>query len=318
MISWEATTTKRRACSRKQPRKLRMEPLEQRALMAVTLSLSGSILSVIGDARHDIVELYETPSSTPRSFDSVVADSLQVSWRDDLGRSGSQTYDTASLTKIVFRGKQGNDVFKNVNNPNGLTVFTVAPSGEQEFQSILPVIEAYGGAGNDQIWGGPKADLLHGKHGNDTLYGGDGGDSLYGGDGADTLFGGAGTNLLNGGIGPDTLNGGSDVDFLDGGKGRDTLSGGAGNDTYIFNNQAAGGGSLGRDTINESTSTASGTDLLYFGGLLGNVMNRGVRVDLASTATQTVNEFLTLKLSSGAAIENVSGTPITTRFGAIN
>jgi len=73
-------------------------------------------LNITGNARHDSVSLYEMASDSVTS----VADKLRGSWTDDLGQKGSQTYNTASLTKIVFRGNGGNDTFKNVSNPQGL------------------------------------------------------------------------------------------------------------------------------------------------------------------------------------------------------
>ncbi len=184
---------------------------------------------------------------------------------------------------LYFGGLLGNVMNRGVN-------VDLASTATQTINEFL-TLKLSSGAAIENVSGTPH---------NDTIRGNELSNSLFGYDGNDALSGRAGDDTLSGGRGNDTF---------DGGQGNDTLSGGAGNDTYFFNNEAAGGGSLGRDTINESTSTGSGTDLLYFGGLLGNVMNRGVRVDLASTATQTVNEFLTLKLSSGAAIENVSGTP---------
>lgn len=245
-------------------RVLRLEPLERREVMSVSLALSGSVLNIVGDARNDTVELYELPSSPTYP----VADLLLVAWKDDLGNGGSGAFAAAGLTKIVFQGNAGNDVLKNVYNPGGAPTFVnpyYSPSVPM-LTSLLPAIEAHGGAGNDVLYGGPK------------------GDWLYGEDGIDNLFGNYGNDLL------------------DGGRHDDVLAGGAGDDRYDFNNLAAGGGSLGFDTVNEAVN--AGTDTLYFFGQ----MNRAVNVNLGTTSPWAVNEFLTLKLSGTAVIENVEGT----------
>jgi Ca2+-binding RTX toxin-like protein len=265
--------TKRRKHSAKQTRRLALEPLEDRFQMAVTLELAGSVLYITGDGQNDTVSVYEKAS---QSY-SDVADGLQVYWRDDRGQSSSQTYNTASLTKVVFRGNGGNDTFKNVTNPDGLPLFKI-PSPQKSttlskvvptrtLQSILPVIEAYGGPGNDELWGGPNNDWLQGDGGNDTLYGGNGRDDLYGGykpgplvlpspsftfdtllqvstwetsyrtsDGVRLTLAATiessydGTDTLYGGNGADNLYGGTEADTLFGGRGADTLHGGPGSD----------------------------------------------------------------------------------------
>lgn len=69
----------------------------------------------------------------------------------------------------------GNDVFRNVYNPNGSSLFvaTFTPIGysrpiTQRLQSILPPIEAHGGSGHDELWGGPNGDWLYGSDWWDT------------------------------------------------------------------------------------------------------------------------------------------------------
>jgi hypothetical protein len=229
---------------RKNNPRLQLESLEDRVVPAVTLQQSGSTLYITGDARSDTVQLYELPYN----YYSTIADRLIVSWRDDWGRSGSGNYLAPALSKIVFQGNAGNDVFANVFNPGGAQVFACPYSLYGIAQSMLPVIEGHGGAGHDQITGGPRNDHLYGDAGNDTL------------------------------------------------------NGGYGNDRYAFDNKVVGGGSLGTDTINEAAN--NGTDRLDF----FSHMNRAVNVNLGTTATQNVNQFLNLKLANASAIENVSGT----------
>jgi hypothetical protein len=225
----------------------------------------------MGDAQtitaNDTVRLLELRSNPYVQ----TADLLQVIWQDNLGKSGSATYGTSALSKIVFNGKGGDDQLLNMFNPAGAPVFYHPAYGTLVY-SMLPTIEAHGGPGNDTLYGGRYHDQLFGDDGNDSLYGGDGND------------------------------------HLEGGRDTDALYGGAGDDTYDFGNTYLGGGSLGYDTIYESSN--SGTDALnfYYGNMNG-WMNRGVNLNLGTTASQVVNEFLTLKLSDAAGVENVFGTP---------
>ncbi|KGF73231.1 hypothetical protein DO97_01155 [Neosynechococcus sphagnicola sy1] len=157
------------------------------------------------------------------------------------------------------------------------------------------------GSGNDTLSGGAGNDQLFGNDGNDTLYGGDAADTA--GSGNDTLSGGAGNDQLFGNDGDDTLYGGDAADTA--GSGNDTLSGGAGNDLlfgndgndiYRFDTDVA----LGSDTITDS----SGTDLLDF----SETTTQAITVNLETTgSSQTINGNLTLTLSSGTQIENVTG-----------
>ena len=106
----------------------------------------------------------------------------------------------------------------------------------------------------------------------------------------DTLIGNALANALMGGGGDDILNGAG---------GNDILTGGQGNDSYVF----SGSSSLGFESIFETAG--QGTDTLDFSGLSGGL---GVSVNIAMTATQTLNSSLTILLSDPAAIDNVIGT----------
>ena len=69
----------------------------------------------------------------------------------------------------------------------------------------------------------------------------------------------------------------------------------AGNDTFRFDTDLA----LGSDTIDES---GGGVDTLDFSA----TTTRAVAIDLSNPAAQVVNAGLTLTLSSGATVENVT------------
>jgi hypothetical protein len=245
--------------------------------MSVKFVLSEAVLNITGTDADDKVELHEMRSNPA----SPVADLLQFSWKDNQGKSGKWGCKAAALSKIVFQGNGGDDVLRNVSNPTGSPTF--AAPGVRKVISMLPSIEAHGGAGDDTLYGGPKGDFLYGDEGDDKLYGGAGDDNLYGGANNDTLRGDAGD---------------------------DKLYGGAGDDFYDFGNSYLGGGSLGFDRIYESStdpSTARSADWLRFGGIEG-CMSRAVDVNLGIIVKQRVNDFLTLQLSDAAGIENVEGT----------
>lgn len=168
-------------------RRLMLEPLEDRRVMAVSLGLSGTVLNITGDDANDTVTFYELP--TPVNQVWAQANSLVVGWQDDQGKSGGASFWAPMLTKIVFNGNGGSDVLQNATNPSGLAVFAF---NWPMVISFLPPIEAHGGAGKDTLYGGPKGDALHGDDGDDTLCGNGGSDTLIGGRDNDTLVGGSG------------------------------------------------------------------------------------------------------------------------------
>jgi len=98
-----------------------------------------------------------------------------------------------NVVRIEYSGGDGNDIFINLSSKKA---------------------HALGGGGNDRLIAGNQGDILEGGDGNDILIGGNGNDTLIGGDGNDVLLGGAGNDILIGGMG---------ADYLDGGKGDDLL-----------------------------------------------------------------------------------------------
>ena len=112
----------------------------------------------------------------------------------------------------------------------------------------VTIENAFGGAGNDEIWGNAAGNRLTGGNGLDLLEGLDGADRLEGGAGMDTLVGATGMDFLDGGIGDDEMHGGSAEDTLSGAAGMDSLYGGSGNDLYIIDSSDViedGGGDSG-------------------------------------------------------------------------
>jgi Ca2+-binding RTX toxin-like protein len=99
----------------------------------------------------------------------------------------AQTFNPASVQKVVFYGLGNDDKFTNE---------TSKPS------------YASGGSGNDELTGGSGIDELHGNGEDDELFGRGGNDSVFGGSGSDLLVGGTGSDYLHakdGNAGNDTL-----------------------------------------------------------------------------------------------------------------
>jgi Ca2+-binding RTX toxin-like protein len=111
-----------------------------------------------------------------------------------------------------------------------------------------------------------------------------------------TLSSGTTIENVNGGALGDILTGNALNNTITGMGGNDTMTGGAGNDTFRFDTDNA----LGSDTINES---GGGVDTLDFSATTTTFVN----IDLGNAAAQVVNAGLTLTLSAGNTIENVTG-----------
>jgi Ca2+-binding RTX toxin-like protein len=263
---------RRRNTSRFRPR---VEALEDRAIPAVSLLLTGTELSITGDARADTVTLHEM-ALVPGYYGTS---HLSVVWSDDLGRSGSGSYFLPALTKIEFRGNGRNDSLSNATNPDGLAVISnpyvgiQPPSLMPQFlvvPSMMPPVEAYGDAGNDDVRpGSSRASVIDGGNGADSLYGGAGNDNLRGGlendflqgnGGEDTLGGSYGDDTLHGNGGDDTLYGNDGNDILFAGEDNDYLSGGDGDDDM---NGGGGDDNLKGDDDDDELHGNSGNDRLF-------------------------------------------------------
>ncbi len=129
-------------------------------------------------------------------------------------------------------------------------------------------------------------------------------ENVTGGSGDDILTGNILNNAIIGGPGDDTLVGAAGIDTLTGGAGDDLLDGGLGSDTYNFDADPVSGlvSALGSDTVVELEN--GGTDWLSFSA----TTTVGIVVDLSMTSLQVVNSNLSLTLTRGDSIENVSGT----------
>jgi Ca2+-binding RTX toxin-like protein len=206
----------RRVQQEQRRRQLSCEFLEQRQVMAATLtaSLVGTELRIEGTPRNDDILV-----SQSRGFYTI--------------RGLSQRFAVGTVSSITVLGLEGNDRL-------------TAPSRLAAGTNLTVTLD--GGPGRDTLTGSPAADLLRGGEGNDSLTGGDGNDQLFGDAGTDRLIGGNGNDVLDGGADADSLSGDAGDDLLLGGGGDDAISGGSGNDRYQFNADE----SLGTDTLTES------------------------------------------------------------------
>ncbi len=209
---WFSGGKAKRKQSRRDPRRrLSVEPLENRKLLAVVASFAAQTgqLTVIGDSEDNVVTFSRANDGT-----------ILVNNGDVAVQGGTPTVNNTNT--LVALGLGGNDQLA-LNETNG----------------ALPRAYLLGGAGNDMLIGGSGEDYLSGSSGNDLLRGGDNADQLFGGTGNDTLLGDRGNDDVEGQDGSDLLiwNNGDGSDVMEGGAGFDFVqvngANGAGDDFSI-------------------------------------------------------------------------------------
>ena len=262
----------KRSSERSLRRRLRLERMEDRRLMAGDIDLAGDVLTIEGANEYDDYARVE-----------LIGDELLVSLAhyDSNGmlvHEHTEDFDLQDVSLIRFFGYDGQDTFYNI--------------------TPLPSI-AVGGNDRDQFVGGSSVDIFYGDAGDDAFWGSEGEDFLYGGEGdLDYLFGQGGNDSLFG-------QGGSD--WLEGGPGDDQLSGGSADDSYYFLHQNEYRPDLGHDTVIEYAG--GGSDWLRFSDGGGNSLSTGVTVDMSNSAIQVVaQDYLSLTLLYPLEVDNVQGT----------
>lgn len=140
-------------------RKLAIETLEHRTVLAGVVTLPNGDIEVTGTENADLIQI-----------STVDADTIKV-------RIGGtiQNVDIGPTNKVIVNGLGGNDY---------ITLSNIV---------YASYIDA--GNGNDYVAGGYGNDEIHGGDGNDRLNGGAGDDTLFGGAGADQLSGGTGIDI---------------------------------------------------------------------------------------------------------------------------
>jgi Ca2+-binding RTX toxin-like protein len=199
---------------KKSSRRLSVQSLEGRELMAGLIGLNAGNLTIDGTNANDTVVVNQ------------IGGVVQVSMTH-LGHTHIQNFAAAAVQQITFRGYYGDDYFANNTNIRS-TAFGHA--GNDTLLGGGNVDLLYGGYGNDRLYGRGGNDTMFGEDGDDWMYGGIGNDYMFGQNGNDRMYGEAGLDYLRGGEGHDVLDGGADADRLFGENGNDTLLGQAGND----------------------------------------------------------------------------------------
>jgi hypothetical protein len=224
----------RPARTRRVPRPLHVEQVEDRRLMAVFPTVLSDIVvqptdfelaRAEGSITYNPATRAVTIEGTPQHNDrvSIVIDRRGTATTTDdqisilLANINSplvRAFNFADVGEVVFHGYAGDDFVDN---------------------KTITKLRAYAGDGNDVLLGGFGDDVLLGGAGHDYLDGRRGGDMMWGEAGHDALFGDDGIDMLLGGLGNDTLHGGNGIDSLYGELGNDWLFGGAGLDTLTDN-----------------------------------------------------------------------------------
>lgn len=157
-------------------RRLRLEALERRDLLAADLGLDG-VLAIEATNKHDTVHV-----STDGHEITVTMNGEGV------------TFHAHDVQKITIHGLQGHD--------------------EIVIDEAVTIdAQVWGGQGKDEILGGGGNDCLSGGNGKDDIEGRAGNDLLKGGNGKDWLDGGDGEDLLDPDNGKDHLQSGLEVDL---------------------------------------------------------------------------------------------------------
>jgi Ca2+-binding RTX toxin-like protein len=275
--------------TRKPATRLRLEPLETRALMAASISLQDGVLRAYGTDAADIIRL--EPTTILRGFEPIqgtldgrpftalrpvyvpgtqvtITDAAGVVRQDANGANLQRSFANSAVTEAQVAAYGDND---RVENDTDLPATVWGGDGRDTLSGGSSADELQGGAGGDSLFGNGGGDRLFGQSHDDYLSGGDGNDSLYGSDGQDILSGGAGADLGDGGTGNDSLYGGDGDDELQGGDGHDDLNGQADDDRLFGENDDDSlDGSTGDDTLsggagNDVLTDGSGEDLHYGG-----------------------------------------------------
>jgi len=288
---------------RKLPRRLSLEPLESRCLLAgATADLNAGVLNINGAGKNDSIHV---------SSDAI---QLAVSISKHTFR-----FNAADVAEIHIFGGNGNDW---IWIDNSIAVKAVIDGGGGNDR-------IHGGGGDDTILGGRGNDRINGSLGDDMLNGSAGIDTVSyanaasgvtinlllstpqntGGAGIDTfvsienvtgsayddgIIGSAQANVISGGTGNDTIDAGSSNDMVDGGYGNDLLKGAAGDDVIT--------GGVGSDTI----YGGAGADTLS-GGTQADRFAYAALSDSTVAASDRITDFAAGDILDVSAIDANAG-----------
>jgi Ca2+-binding RTX toxin-like protein len=261
---------------RTRTRRLHLENLEGRALMAGSVSVAAGWLVITGaNGQNDQAVVTDTNpafagSQVLVSFNgqlSAFAKPLITQGVKFWGFGGNDSFTTNLARPVRAYGGDGNDTL----NGGPANDQLYGQNGEDELNGNVGNDSMWGGLNDDTLTGGSGNDLVYGDQGNDYSEPGDGNDKFYGGLGNDTCLAGDGNDTLHGSDGNDALYGANDNDKIYGEGGLDDLNGGSGNDSMYGGGDADDlVGSSGNDSMygndgNDSLDGGTGNDSLRGG-----------------------------------------------------
>ena len=151
-----AVSSLTRGQGKRSTKRLSLQQLETRKLMAADIGLADGVLSLQGTEMDDVAEVYSESGEI----------AVRLTSYDNQGQlTGelNETFAADDVQRVVFVGGEGNDVLVN--------------------DSSVPTI-ARSGAGADVLMGGDGDDLIAAGTGDDIVLGGGGDDLILGGPGA--------------------------------------------------------------------------------------------------------------------------------------
>ena len=245
-------------------RRLGIERMEHRKLMAADIALDGGILDIDGTNEDDVIRVQNTsvPQLVSRyQFSGGLTGRFSAPpITSQLNLPGIEVTirDTDGNLKLDADGNELKETFLQTQVDS---IHISAGSGDDHVVNSTAIpSEIHGGNGNDTVQGGSGVDQIDGGWGADRLSGGSSGDVIEGGPNNDTVYAGSGDDQVVGESGNDKLSGGTGDDTIHGGSGNDSLTGSYGNDLLY--------GESGHDTVNGGSHDddlygGTGNDKLY-------------------------------------------------------
>ena len=237
----------RRAKKTRQQRRLSIEKVEDRRLMAADVTLMDGVLEIEGTDDDDSAQVAivdEGNTVRVRITDSIDAPEVYEFVRGDVnhivfqGYAGNDLFDNDTDIRSIATGGDDNDILIGGSVRDELFAgpgddVILGRGGNDDLRAGKGNDWVDGGAGKDHIWGASGRDILRGGDDDDTILAGAGNDVVLGNDGNDVVSGQAGYDIVSGGLGVDVVYGGDDNDVVMGGPGFDEVRGGRGADLYL-------------------------------------------------------------------------------------